>query len=59
MTPTPERLKIAAKHAAAAAGFFFILQRFGLGESQADSLFYALLFAAAAACVSWSQSGRA
>jgi hypothetical protein len=59
MTPTRERLIVAAKHAAAAGGFFFILQRFGLGETQADSLFYALLFAVAAAFVSWSQSGRA
>jgi hypothetical protein len=58
MTPTPERIKMATLHAAAAGAFFFILQRFGLGETHADSLFYAVLFAAAAAFVSWSQSGR-
>jgi hypothetical protein len=56
--PTPERLKAAALHAAAAAAFFFVLQHFGLGETMHDSIVYAALFAAAAALVSWSQSGR-
>jgi hypothetical protein len=56
--PSPARLTKAALHAAAAGAFFFVLQRFGLGESLNVSAVYAGLLAAGAAVLSLSQTGK-
>lgn len=56
--PSPARLKVAALHAAAAGAFFFILQRFGLGETVESSATYAVILACGAAVLSLTQTGR-
>ena len=42
-------------HAALAAVFFFVLQRFGFGQSLETSLLWAAFFAIAAAMLAWQQ----
>ena len=56
--PSLARLKVAALHAAAAGAFFFLLQRFGLGETFDASVTYAVILAAGAAALSLVQTGR-
>jgi hypothetical protein len=55
---TPERVARAAMHAVAAAVFFFLLQRFGLGQTLQESVSFAVFFAAAAAGLSWYQTSN-
>jgi hypothetical protein len=55
---TPERMAKAAMHAVAAGIFFFLLQRFGLGQTMQESVTFAGLFAAAAAGLSWYQTSN-
>jgi hypothetical protein len=43
-------------HATIAAVFFFVLQRFGFGQSLETSLLWAAFFAIAAALLAWQQS---
>jgi hypothetical protein len=45
-------------HAASAAAFFFVLQRYILQESFATSALWAVAFAVAAAGFAWSQQRR-
>jgi hypothetical protein len=47
-----------ALHAAAAAGFIFLLQRYGLNASLETSLLWALTFGGCAAGLAYSQSNR-
>ncbi|QAU46778.1 hypothetical protein [Bradyrhizobium guangzhouense] len=47
-----------AMHAAIAAGFMFLLQRFALHESQETSLLWALTFAVCAAGLAYKQANR-
>jgi hypothetical protein len=47
-----------AMHAAAAAAFMFLLQRFALHESQETSLLWALTFAVCAAGLAYKQANR-
>ena len=47
-----------AQHAATAAAFFFILQRFALKESVEVSLLWAAFFAIAAGLLAWQQARR-
>jgi putative exporter of polyketide antibiotics len=56
--PSPARLLTAAIHAAVAGAFFFLLQRFALGEELQGSIIYAAALAAGAACLSLYQTGR-
>ena len=46
------------KHAAAAAVFFFVLQRFAMKETLEVSLLWAAFCAAAAALLAWQQARR-
>ncbi|MGY8633904.1 hypothetical protein RAD15_15630 [Bradyrhizobium sp. 14AA] len=47
-----------AMHAAVAAAFIFLLQRFGLNASLESSLLWALTFAVCAAGLAYKQSNR-
>ena len=47
-----------ALHAAAAAGFIFLLQLYGLNASLESSLLWALAFGGCAAGLAYSQSNR-
>lgn len=47
-----------ALHAAAAATFIFLLQRYALGASLESSLLWALTFGGCAAGLAYSQSNR-
>ena len=47
-----------AMHAAVAAAFIFLLQRFGLNASLDSSLLWALTFAVCAAGLAYKQSNR-
>jgi hypothetical protein len=47
-----------AMHAAAAAVFMFLLQRFAMHESQETSLLWALTFAVCAAGLAYKQANR-
>jgi hypothetical protein len=47
-----------ALHAAAAAGFIFLLQRYALGASLDSSLLWALTFGGCAAGLAYMQSNR-
>ena len=47
-----------AMHAAVAAAFMFLLQRFALHESQEASLLWALTFAVCAAGLAYRQANR-
>jgi hypothetical protein len=47
-----------AMHAAIAAAFMFLLQRFALHESQEASLLWALTFAVCAAGLAYKQANR-
>ena len=47
-----------ALHAAAAAAFIFLLQRYGLNASVATSLLWALTFGGCAAGLAYSQVNR-
>lgn len=57
--PTRQRIIRAALHAVGATAFFFVLQRYALMQDVPSSLLFALALGAAAALVSWSQTGRA
>lgn len=56
--PTGQRIIRAALHAAGATAFFFILQHYALMQDARSSLLFALALGAAAALLSWSQTGR-
>lgn len=58
MVTGPERWRHMALHAALAAVFIFVLQRFALGASLETSLLWAVFFAVAAAFVAWRQTLR-
>lgn len=45
-------------HAALAGVFFFVLQRYAMGETLETSLLWGAFFAAAAALLAWHQSRR-
>jgi len=47
-----------AMHAAVAAAFIFLLQRFALNASQESSLLWALTFAVCAAGLAYKQANR-
>jgi hypothetical protein len=47
-----------AMHAAIAAGFMFLLQRFGMNATQETSLLWALTFGVCAAGLAYKQSNR-
>ena len=47
-----------ALHAAAAAGFIFLLQRYALGATLESSLLWALTFGGCAAGLAYMQSNR-
>ncbi|MCK1733264.1 hypothetical protein IVA79_04660 [Bradyrhizobium sp. 138] len=47
-----------AMHAAVAAAFMFLLQRFFMSASQETSLLWALIFAVCAAGLAYKQSNR-
>jgi hypothetical protein len=49
---------LVAMHAAIAAAFMFLLQRFALHESQETSLLWALTFAVCAAGLAYKQANR-
>jgi hypothetical protein len=47
-----------ALHAVLAGVFFFVLQRFALGQSMETALLWAVLLGAGAGWLAWSQSRR-
>ncbi len=47
-----------ALHTAAAAGFIFLLQRYGLNASLESSLLWAVVFGGCAAGLAYSQANR-
>ena len=53
-----KKWRYVALHAAAAAAFIFLLQRYGLNASLESSLLWALTFGGAAAGLAYSQANR-
>jgi len=45
-------------HAAGAAAFFFLLQRYAMNASLETSLLWGVMLGACAACLAYSQSNR-
>lgn len=56
--PLNQRIIRAAMHAVSATAFFFVFQRYVLDQDVRSSLLFGLALGAAAALVSWTQSGR-
>ena len=45
-------------HAVAAGAFFFVFQRYGLGQPDEDSLTFAAILGLGAAALSWYQTAK-
>ncbi|WP_375412805.1 hypothetical protein [uncultured Bradyrhizobium sp.] len=54
----PKNWRYILLHAAAAAAFIFLLQRYGLSATLESSLLWAIVFAGCAAGLAYSQTNR-